>query len=91
MRIQYTNGQLDFLSSNGLQVSYAPLKGWVNDSTNLWYSEHSNLLLLKVPSVLFVDENKVEVVSDAELFVDISESRCQVEATKEEPYGNGFS
>ena len=43
-------------------------------------------LLLEVPPVLLVDENEVEVVSRAELLVDVSERRREVEAAQEQPY-----
>jgi hypothetical protein len=55
----------------------------ISKQTNLWYSEHRNLLLLEIPSVFLVYEDEVQVVSDAELLIDIAESGCQVEATKE--------
>lgn len=40
-------------------------------------------LLLEVAPVLFVDEDKVEVVARAELFVHIAECRCQVKPAEE--------
>lgn len=40
-------------------------------------------LLLEVASVLFVDEDEVEVVARAELFVHIAECRCQVKPAEE--------
>lgn len=49
----------------------------------LWYSEYSNLLLFEIPSVLLVDENKIEIVSDAKFLINVAEGRCQVETTKE--------
>ena len=43
-------------------------------------------LLLEVPPVLLVDEDEVEVISRAELLVDVPERRREVEATQEQPY-----
>ena len=40
-------------------------------------------LLLEVASVLFVDEDEVEVVARAELFVHIAECRRQVKPAEE--------
>ena len=61
-----------------------------HERTHLWYPENSNLLLLEVPSVLFVYEDEVEVISRAELLVHITERRREVEAAKEEPYRDGL-
>lgn len=40
-------------------------------------------LLLEVSSVLLVNKDKIEVISDAELLVDFSESWRQIESTEE--------
>lgn len=40
-------------------------------------------LLLEVSPVLLINENEVQVIPGAELFVHFSEGRCEVEATKE--------
>ena len=40
-------------------------------------------LLLKVPPVLLVDEDEVEVISRAELLVHVSECGRKIEATEE--------
>lgn len=41
-------------------------------------------LLLEVSSVLLVNKDKIEVISDAELLVDFSESWRQIESTEEQ-------
>jgi hypothetical protein len=48
-------------------------------------------LLLKISSILLVDEHKIQVVTGAELLVHIPECRCKVETTEEQPYGYRFS
>ena len=46
--------------------------------------------MLKISSILFIDEHKIQVITGAELFVDIPECRCKVETTKEQPYRDRF-
>jgi len=43
------------------------------------------------PSVLFVDEDQVEVVPRRELLVDIPEGRCELETSEEESDGDGLA
>lgn len=40
-------------------------------------------LLFEVSSILLINQNKVEIISCAELLIDVAESRCQVKAPKE--------
>jgi hypothetical protein len=47
-------------------------------------------LLLKIPSILLVDEHKIQVITGAEPLVDITECRCKVETTEEQPYRDRF-
>ena len=59
--------------------------------THLFVSVDCNLLLLKVPPVLLVYENQVEVVPHGEFLVDVSECRRQLEASEEQPYWYSFT
>ena len=52
----------------------------ISDYTKTTYSTY---LLLEVASVLFVNENKVEVVARAELLVHVAECRRQVKPAEE--------
>jgi len=62
-----------------------------DDKSILGYPDDCDLLLLKVPPVLLVDEDEVEVIPRAELFVDVAEGGCEVEAAEEEPDGDRFA
>jgi hypothetical protein len=65
--------------------------GWVSElhHDRRWKdSQARNLILLKVPSVLLVNQNKIEIVSCAELLVDVSECRSQLKASQKESNGN---
>lgn len=48
-------------------------------------------LLFEVPPVFFVDEDEVEVVPDAKLFVDVAVSRRELETAEEESYRYRFT
>jgi len=48
----------------------------------LWYPENGDLLLLEITSILFVNKHEIEIISRAELFVHITEGRCQIESTQ---------
>ena len=47
-------------------------------------------LLLKISPILLVDEHKIQVITGAELLVDIPECWCKVETTKEQAYRDRF-
>ena len=47
-------------------------------------------LLFKISSILLVDKHKIQVITSAELLVDIPERRCKVETTEEQPYRDRF-
>jgi hypothetical protein len=81
MKVQLPDGQLVLFNSVRTLVDWY-FAVVLEKETYLWYPEHRNLLLLKVPSVFLVYEDEVQVVPDAELLIDIAEGRCQVEATK---------
>jgi hypothetical protein len=51
----------------------------------------SNFLLLEITAILFVDENKVQVILDRELVIDVTESGREVEPTQEKSDGDGFT
>ena len=48
-------------------------------------------LLFKIPSVFFINENKVEVISCAKFLVNFAERWCKIKSTKEESDGYCFS
>lgn len=76
-----TSGILNTVISCEWNVEYTKERGDVNIAH----------LLFEITSVLLVDQNKVEIITCAEFFVYISESRRQVEATKEQADWNGFA
>ena len=47
-------------------------------------------LLLEVTSLFFVNEDKVQVIADAEFLVDVSHGGREVIAGQEQAYGDGF-
>ena len=51
----------------------------------------STHLLFEIPSVFFVDQNKIEIIARAKLLVDVAKGGRQVEATKEQTYRNCFA
>lgn len=53
--------------------------------------KHGDFLLLKVASVFLVDEDEVEVVARAELFVDVAEGGRELKAAEEEADGDGLA
>ena len=63
----------------------------VSGIANLWYPEDGDFLLFEVASVLLVDEDEVQVVPRAELLVDITERRREVESAEEQPDRNRLS
>ena len=52
--------------------------------THLWYPVDRDLLLLEVSPILFIDKDEIEIVTRAELLVQIAEGRSEVEAAQEE-------
>jgi len=57
----------------------------------LRYPKDGNFLLLEVASVLFVNEDEVEVVTRAELFVHVAECRRQVKPAEEQSDWDRFA
>jgi hypothetical protein len=64
---------------------------FAGDLSFAWLAVDGDFLLLEVAPVLFVDEDKVEVVSRAEFLVHVAEGGGKVEATQEESDGDGLS
>lgn len=42
-------------------------------------------LLFEVPSVLFIDEYEIQIISDTEPLVHFAESWCKIKASEEQP------
>jgi hypothetical protein len=44
--------------------------------------------LFEVPPIFLVDQDQIEIITGGEFLVDVSESRCEIEAAEEEPDGD---
>ena len=61
------------------------------DKTHFRYPKNSDFLLFKVTPIFLVDQNQVEIISRAELFVHIAEGWRQVKASEEQTDGYSFT
>lgn len=48
-------------------------------------------LLLEIPPIFIINENQVEIVSNRELFIDVTHCRCQVIPIEEQADWNGLT
>ena len=48
-------------------------------------------LLLKIPPVLLVDKDEIEVIPSAKFFVHLPECGCELKATEEKPNRDGLA
>ena len=71
--------------SRGIPCKLAVLFRVILDSVN------SNFLLLKVPPILFIDQDQVKVVPGTELLVYVSVCGCQFEPTQKKSNWYKFS